>query len=148
MTVSHPLWWHSSESVCGTIYCVFTYIYSLLIEPDICDHQNISVKLPCVCVCLLSGNLLISSVRVSSYFSYFCRYNGQFSIAWGWLVEWNSFNTICNNPRLTSALTLNDGKQHLRGLLEKYPNFFFAIFWWISIMHACMRWPWTFICMR
>ena len=32
------LTWHQ-------IYCVFTYIYSLLIEKDLCDCQNISVKL-------------------------------------------------------------------------------------------------------
>ena len=40
-------------------YYVFTYIYSLLIKKDICDHQNISIKLRCVCVCLSSGNLFI-----------------------------------------------------------------------------------------
>jgi len=44
------------------LYRVFTYIYPLLIEKDICDHQNISVKLPRVCVCLLSGDLFIFSV--------------------------------------------------------------------------------------
>ena len=38
---------------------VFTYIYSLLIEKDISDHQNISVKLLCVYVCLSSGDLFI-----------------------------------------------------------------------------------------
>jgi len=32
------------------LYPVFTYIYSLLIEKDICDHQNVSVKLPFVFV--------------------------------------------------------------------------------------------------
>ena len=41
-------------------------------QEDICDHQNVSVKLPCVCVCLLSGDLFIFSARVSSFFSYFC----------------------------------------------------------------------------
>jgi hypothetical protein len=35
---------------------VFTYIYSLLIEKDICDRQNIPNKFPCVCVCLPSGD--------------------------------------------------------------------------------------------
>ena len=34
-----------------------------LIEKDICDCQNISMKLPCVCVCLLSGNLFIFSIK-------------------------------------------------------------------------------------
>jgi hypothetical protein len=53
------------------LYHVFTYIYSLLIEKDICDRRNVLVKLPCVCVCLLSRDLLIFSLRVSSFFSYF-----------------------------------------------------------------------------
>ena len=30
---------------------------TLLSEKDICDPQNISIKLPCVCVCLSSGDL-------------------------------------------------------------------------------------------
>ena len=37
----------------------------------ICDHQNISVKLPCVCVCLSSKDLLIFSVRISSFSIHF-----------------------------------------------------------------------------
>ena len=49
------------------LYCVFTYIYSLLIEKDICDRQNISIKLPCVCVCLSSGDLFIFSIRDFSF---------------------------------------------------------------------------------
>jgi len=53
------------------LYCVFTYTYSLLNERDICDCWNILVKLPCVYVCLSSGDLFILSVRVSSFFSYF-----------------------------------------------------------------------------
>ena len=36
------------------LYCVFTYIYSLPIEKDICDFRNVSVKLPCVYLCLSS----------------------------------------------------------------------------------------------
>ena len=32
------------------LYHEFTYIYSLLIEKDICDRWCVSVKLPCVCV--------------------------------------------------------------------------------------------------
>ena len=48
------------------------YIYSLLFDKDICDCQNISVKLPCIYVCLSSGDLFIFLVRVSSFFSYFC----------------------------------------------------------------------------
>ena len=52
-------------------YPMFTYIYFLLIEKDISDRWNISIKLPCVCVHLSSGDLFIFSVRVSSFFSYF-----------------------------------------------------------------------------
>ena len=40
-------------------YCVFTYIYSLLIEKDTYDCQNISVKFLCVYMCLSSGDLFI-----------------------------------------------------------------------------------------
>ena len=54
------------------LYGVFTYIYSLLIKKCICDRRNVSAKLPCVNVCLSSGDLFIFSVRVSSFFSYFC----------------------------------------------------------------------------
>ena len=59
--------WKSSHP----LYCVFKYIYSLPIEKDICDHQSVSIKLPCVCMCLLSGYLFIFLVRFSSFFSYF-----------------------------------------------------------------------------
>ena len=52
---------------------VFTYIYSLLIEKDICDCRNVSIKLSCVCVSLLPENFIFS-VRVSSFFSYFLCY--------------------------------------------------------------------------
>ena len=34
------------------LYCVFTYIYSLLIEKDICDCPNVPVFLLCVYMCL------------------------------------------------------------------------------------------------
>ena len=42
---------------CGAIFHVFTQIYSLLIEKDICDCLKISIKLPCVCMCLSSRDL-------------------------------------------------------------------------------------------
>ena len=53
--------------------CV-TYIYFLLIEKDVCDRRNVSVKLPCVYVYPSFGYLIIFSVRVSSFFSHFCIY--------------------------------------------------------------------------
>ena len=52
----------------------YIYIYSLLIEKDICDHWNVSVKLPCVCVCLSSRDFFIFSVRFSPFCSYFWCY--------------------------------------------------------------------------
>ena len=39
---------------------MFTYIHSLLIEKDDCDRQNISIKFPCVCMCLSYGDLFNS----------------------------------------------------------------------------------------
>ena len=44
-------------------------MYSLLIEKDVCDSRNVSVKLQSFYVCL--GDLFICSVRVFSFFSYF-----------------------------------------------------------------------------
>ena len=41
----------------GAIFTVCSHTFTLLIEKDICDHQNISVKLSCVYLCLSSGDL-------------------------------------------------------------------------------------------
>ena len=38
---------------------------------DICDCQNVLIKIPYVCVCLSSGDLIIFSGRVPSSFSFF-----------------------------------------------------------------------------
>ena len=47
-------------------------IYSLLIKKDVCDRQNISIKLPCVCVCVpFVRRSLHFLVKVSPFFSYF-----------------------------------------------------------------------------
>ena len=35
----------------GAIFTVFTYIYSLLIEKDLCEYRNLSVKFPYVVLC-------------------------------------------------------------------------------------------------
>ena len=46
-----PPWWPFSKTLTWPcLYCMFTYIYSLLIKKDICDCQNISIKLPCVII--------------------------------------------------------------------------------------------------
>ena len=69
---SKCMWTHGKDEV-TSFYHVFTYIYSLLIEKDICDHQNVLVKLPCVCVCLLSRDLLIFSGKSFIFlFLFFC----------------------------------------------------------------------------
>ena len=67
---SKSMWIHGKTW--QRLYHVFTYIDSLLIEKHICDCRNVSVELPCVSVCLSSGDLFIFSMRVSSFFSYFC----------------------------------------------------------------------------
>ena len=54
--------------------------YSLMIEKDIYDCRNLSVKLPCVYVCLSSRDLFIFSARVVSFFSYFCSFIGLRSV--------------------------------------------------------------------
>ena len=40
-------------------------------EKDICDLQNVSIRLPCVCVCLSLRDLFILSLSVSRFCSYF-----------------------------------------------------------------------------
>ena len=81
------------------LHYLFTYIYSLLNEKDICDRQNVSIKLPCVCVCLSCRDLFLFSVRISSFFSYFLfmEYNFCnslfFACSWRWECSWNSMET-------------------------------------------------------
>ena len=67
----------------------------LLIEKGICDHWKISIKLPCICVCLLSGDLFIFSIKVSSFFSYFLcyRYFSTFLPTWSLILEYVSHMT-------------------------------------------------------
>ena len=55
------------------IYRVFTYIYPFLIEKDISDCRNVSIK--CVYMSLSFGDLSIFSVRVTCFFSYVWRGN-------------------------------------------------------------------------
>ena len=65
LLVSQPPRWHFSKTLTWCrYYCVFTYIYSLLIEKGICDHQNMSLKLLCVCVWLSSRDLFTLSFPI------------------------------------------------------------------------------------
>ena len=41
-----------------TIFTACSHKFTLLIEKDVCDRQNILNKFPCVCVCHSSGDLL------------------------------------------------------------------------------------------
>ena len=71
------------------LYRVFTYSYSLLIKKDICDHQNISIKLPCVYVPFIRRSLF--SVRVSPFFSLFWRIKWnlmRFRVDWKGQIVW------------------------------------------------------------
>ena len=70
LPVLYPLWWKFYKTLM-CLYHVFTYIYSLLKEKEVCDHRNVTIKLPCVCVCLSPRDIFIFSVIVSSFFSYF-----------------------------------------------------------------------------
>jgi len=58
----------------GTGFTMCSHTFTLLIEKDICDSWNISIKLQCVCLCLLPRDLFFFFGRDSSFFSYFLSY--------------------------------------------------------------------------
>ena len=73
---NHRILSQSEDSNCmwtqSDIFTVCSHkFYSLLIEKEICDCQDVLVKLQCIYVCLSSGDLFIFSVTVSSFFLYF-----------------------------------------------------------------------------
>jgi hypothetical protein len=53
-----------------SLMCVHRY----LLSPDL----NVSIKLPCVSMCLSSRDFLISSIRLSSFFSYILNHNFKY----------------------------------------------------------------------
>ena len=59
-----PIKWHQ--------FLMCSHIYNLLIERDICDCRNVSIKFPCIYLWLSSRDLLVFSVRVSFFYSCFC----------------------------------------------------------------------------
>ena len=74
---------------------IFTvrYIYSLLIDKDFCECQNISVKFPSGFLSLPSGDLFIFLVKVNPIYCYF-RFTFELFIL-------NSSRTrliTCSNP--------------------------------------------------
>jgi hypothetical protein len=66
------------------LYCVFTYIYSFLIEKDLRQCRNVSLKFMCallVYLCLSSRDLSIFSViPIFVLFCYFCDIHITFGI--------------------------------------------------------------------
>ena len=66
----HNLWYYASKI--WNIYCVFTYIYSLLIKKDICDHWNISVSFHCLCMSFIRRSLHFFSKSFFFLFLLFC----------------------------------------------------------------------------
>ena len=70
--VLHPLWRYFSKTLMWChLYRLFRYIYSPLIEKDLRDRRNISIKFLYVYLCLSSGDLFIFSIRVPAYFLFF-----------------------------------------------------------------------------
>ena len=62
------------EHAVSCILCVHIIFY-LLINRDLCENRNVSVKFPCALLVYLhfsSRDLLIFSLRVSPFRSYFC----------------------------------------------------------------------------
>ena len=58
--------WHPS------LLGVYIHLLSSDFKKDICDCQDVLVKLPCVYMHLSSGDLFVFSIIVSSFFSQFC----------------------------------------------------------------------------
>ena len=62
--------WRAILSCWRHLYCNFIYIYSLLMEEGLCECRNVTVKFPCVYLCLSSGSLQIfnkSSQPMANY---------------------------------------------------------------------------------
>ena len=59
---SFPWWLLLGTVAWHHLYCVFTYIYSILIEKDPYECQIVSVKFPCMCIGICSIDLEASSI--------------------------------------------------------------------------------------
>ena len=75
------------DCVCTNIdsFCTFSIDFqSVLIEKDVFDHQNVLVKLPCVYLCLSSGDLHFFGKRFLFVFLFFLCYLffGTFLSTW------------------------------------------------------------------
>ena len=79
---------HMVKMMWHHLYRIFTYIYSLLIEKCICDHQNSFQVSTYLCSCVFSyGNLFIF-LWVFSLFPYLLSYPnfGTFLLTWSLLI--------------------------------------------------------------
>ena len=96
---------------------MFTYIYSLLIERDICDRRSVSIKLPCVCMCLSSTGLFIFLVRDSEIplsFPVFCK---------KWINEGERSDTYWERPGDCQGASIGlkmKEKRELSSVIENY----------------------------
>jgi hypothetical protein len=69
----------SNPKPLGTIFVVCSHIYSLLLEEDLCECQNISAKFPCVLLVYLylsSGDFLVFSVSFPLFIPIFVLHIG------------------------------------------------------------------------
>ena len=66
------MWTHyEDEATWCHLYKVFTYIYFLLIEKDLCECRNVSVNFSCVYLSLIQRSLHFFGKNFPFY-SYFC----------------------------------------------------------------------------
>ena len=94
---------------------MFTYIYSLLIEKDLCDCRNILVK---TFMCLSSGDLFIFSIRVFLFLFIFLCYP-YFSIFFFYMIS-NSMQHFLDGTPSGTADPWSSGGQLQSGPYTGY----------------------------
>jgi hypothetical protein len=82
----------SNYSLNLTYNLIYKY---LLIEKDICGCRNISIKFPCVCVCLFFGDLFNFLVKVFPFLSLILRYSYFGTFLSTWSVYFFESYTLC-----------------------------------------------------
>ena len=73
--INKSMWTCCKNGHVAHLYCMFTYIYCLLIEKDFCEWQNMLLKFPCallVYLCHLSGDLHFFSKSFPYLFIFYC----------------------------------------------------------------------------
>jgi hypothetical protein len=107
------MWTHCESGAIFTV-CSHIFIYSLLIEKDLCECQNISVKFQCVYLCLLIGDLFICLVRVSSFYFYLC----VIRILVLSLVRWSLIMFTSNQNAFCVIADCQTGEKYNRDVLQ------------------------------